>query len=73
MREYKTYRKLIERYLNDEEAIKKLFSAKNYVIKVGMYVNFLCWAEGKTNIKYKWKDIFYEEVLNREEYYGFQR
>lgn len=69
MLEYKTYRKLIRKFLDDQNAIDKLFSSSNRVLKIGMYVNFLGWCEGKSKIKYKWKYIFFEEVLSRPEYY----
>ena len=52
MREYKTYKKFINKYLDDEDAMNKLFSARNFVMKSGMYANFLCWVEGKTKIVY---------------------
>lgn len=74
MLEYKLYRGLIERYLEDEIAIRQLFSRKNFVLKVGMYADFMNWCnDKKPKLKYKSKDIFYEEVLKREEYYESTR
>ena len=34
-----------------------------------MYSLFLDWAEDKTKIKYQSKQVFFEEVLCRPEYY----
>lgn len=62
------YRELIGRFLDDEEAIAKVFATSNKAQKIGMYSAFRKWCEGKTKIKYKYKDIFFEEVLSRPEY-----
>lgn len=69
MLEYKTYRKLIRRFLDDERAIARLFQTRNIIPKNLMYSLFLNWAEDKTKIKYKSKQVFFEEVLCRPEYY----
>ena len=69
MLEYKTYRKLIRRYLDDERAVARLFQTRNIIPKNLMYSLFLNWAEDKTKIKYKSKQVFFEEVLCRPEYY----
>lgn len=70
MRENKTYRKIINKYLDDERVINKLFSRSNMVLKAGMYANFMNWCSDKRpKLKYKSKGIFFEEVLSRPEYY----
>ena len=69
MLEYKTYRKLIRRFLDDERAIARLFQTRNIIPKNLMYSLFLNWAEDNTKIKYKSKQVFFEEVLCRPEYY----
>ena len=69
MLEYKTYRKLIRRFLDDERAVARLFQTRNIIPKNLMYSLFLNWAEDNTKIKYKSKQVFFEEVLCRPEYY----
>ena len=69
MLEYKTYRKLNRRYLDDERAVARLFQTRNIIPKNLMYSLFLNWAEDNTKIKYKSKQVFFEEVLCRPEYY----
>ena len=51
MLEYKTYRKLIRRFLDDERAVARLFQTRNIIPKNLMYSLFLNWAEDKTKIK----------------------
>ena len=68
MLEYITYRKLIRKFLEDERAINRIFSTKNIIDPNLMYSLFLNWAEDKTKIKYKPKEVFWEEVLSRPEY-----
>ena len=53
MLEYKTYRKLIRRFLDDERAVARLFQTRNIIPQNLMYSLFLNWAEDKTKIKYK--------------------
>lgn len=69
MLEYKTYRKLIRRFLDDERAVARLFQTRNIIPQNLMYSLFLNWAEDNTKIKYKSKQVFFEEVLCRPEYY----
>ena len=69
MLEYKTYRKLIRRFLDDERAVARLFQTRNIIPKNLMYSLFLNWAEDNTKIKYKSQQVFFEEVLCRPEYY----
>jgi len=68
MLEYKTYRKLIRKFLEDGRAIDRIFSTRNIIAPNLMYSLFLNWAEDKTKIKYKPKEVFWEEVLSRPEY-----
>lgn len=68
MLEYKTYRKLIGKFLDDGRAIDRIFSRRNIINPNLMYSLFLNWAEDKTKIKYKPKEVFWEEVLSRSEY-----
>lgn len=68
MLEYKTYRKLIRKFLEDGRAIDRIFSTRNIIAPNLMYSLFLNWAEDKTKIKYKPKEVFWEEVLSRTEY-----
>lgn len=65
MLEYITYRKLIRKFLEDERAINRIFSTKNIIDPNLMYSLFLNWAEDKTKIKYKPKEVFWEEVLSK--------
>ena len=68
MLKYKTYRKLIRKFLEDGRAIDRIFSTRNIIAPNLMYSLFLNWAEDKTKIKYKPKEVFWEEVLSSPEY-----
>lgn len=68
MLKYKTYIKLIRKFLDDGKAIDRVFADSNKTEPNRMYSMFFYWAEDKTKIKYKPKDVFWEEVLSRPEY-----